>query len=437
MLKSEKETRKHNRMKKNPILMRALGLLLIFQVVESSAQYKIREGDEEGELKSSSIVVPYAFSTESLGFGLGVGASYGPKGESYYYGTAYVTDNGSSLGMIGGNNLKIPGIERLRVRPTLLVAHYTKMRLYLDGNPDYEFIERAGSNESSKSNYREEDAMDVLLDMKFSYVLPWGHYRDKAVHTYITDNGVLKENPSGGTSINPLKSGQSTIIVHPYYRKQFADAEEGETLFLKLGYKHDNRDFIPNPHRGYLIQGGISHDPDWLGDTKKWTSLDGELAGFIPLWDASWSRQQTLALSVWGAYSPTYEIDATGKKTGNPPYFTGPTLGGFWRLRGYPSFRFHDKTAILYAAEYRLMPEWQPFGKVHLLDPLNIRWWQIVALVEAGRVAPSWNISTLHQDMKYDYGIGLRGMFHGSIGRLDVVMSEEGISLSAMLGQTF
>ena len=107
------------------------------------------------------------------------------------------------------------------------------------------------------------------------------------------------------------------------------------------------------------------------------------------------------------------------------------------RLRGYPSNRFHDTAALLYSAEYRLMPDWQPFAKIDLLNPLGIRWWQIVGLAEAGRVAPSWNIDTLHTDMKYDFGIGLRGIFHASIGRIDFVFSEEGFVFAAMVGQSF
>jgi len=423
-------------MKKSIFTFYILGLLTLFQSMWATAQYKIREGDEEGELKSSTIVVPYAFSTEALGFGLGVGGSYGPKGESFYYGTVYATDNGSAFGMLGGYNLRVPGIERLHMRPTVMVGHYTHMRIYVDGNPNFP-NERAGSNESSEYNYREEDAMDIRADVEFRYTLPWGHYRDSAVHTYITDNGILKENPSGAESWNPLKSGLSALLFQPYYRKQYTDAEGKETLFFKFGYMHDNRDFIPNPHRGYLLKTSVSHDPDWLASSRKWTSLEGELDGFVPLWDTSWSRQQTLALSVWSAYSPTYDPRSDSADNGMPPYFTGPTLGGFWRMRGYPSYRFHDKAAIHYCAEYRLMPEWQPFGEIRLLDPLKIRWWQIVGLVEAGRVAPTWDLGTLHTDMKYDFGIGLRGMFHASIGRIDLVVSDEGFSFSAMVGQTF
>ena len=423
-------------MRKSTILFYAIGLLLFFHAVEVSAQYIIREGDEQAEIKSRTYVIPYAFSTETLGFGVGLGASYGPKSESLYYGTIYGTDNGSSFGMVGGNNLKLPWFDRLYFRPWLSAGHFTHMRVYVDGNDDYAG-ERAGSNESSKDNYREEDAVDITLDLECRYTLPWGHYRDSAVHTYITKNGVLKEKPSGAESWNPLESGRSTVLFRPYYRKQYTDVEGAETLFFEVGYKHDNRDFVLNPHRGYLLKTNISHDPDWLADSRKWTSLEGEINGYIPLPTTRWARQQTLALSAWAAYTPTYDVNSTAEDNGATPYFTGPTLGGYWRLRGYPSYRFHDKAALLYTAEYRLMPEWQPFGKVDLLDPLKIRWWQIVGLVEAGRVAPSWDLSTLHTDMKYDVGVGLRGMFHASVGRLDFVVSEEGFSISAMLGQTF
>jgi hypothetical protein len=381
-------------------------------------------------------VLPYAFSTETLGFGAGLAGSYGPKSETLYYGTIYGTDNGSVFGMLGGHNIRFPGVERLHFRPWLSMGHFTHMRVYIDGNPNF-LDERAGSNESSEDNYREEDANDIIADLEFRYTLPWGHYRDTAVHTYITQNGLLKENPSGAESWNPLESGKSTILFQPYYRKQYTDAEAGETLFFQLGYEHDNRDFTPNPHRGYLLRTSISHDPNWLADTRQWTSIDGEIDGYIPLWDPSWSRQQTLALSMWTAYAPSYDVHSTSNDNGKPPYFTGPTLGGFWRMRGYPAARFHDKAAIYYSAEYRLMPEWQPFGEIALLDPLRIRWWQIVGVVEAGRVAPSWDLGTLHSDMKYDFGIGLRGMFHALVGRIDFVISDEGTTFTAMVGQSF
>jgi len=412
-------------------------MVLLIRPVSSEAQYIIRQGDKAGEINRRTIILPYVFSSETLGLGVGLGGSYGPESQpqSTYYGTIYGTENGSWLGMLGGYNLQMPGLERLYIRPHIIASRASEMRLYIDGNPDYA-AERAGSNESSENNYIQKDAHDLIIDLQLRYILPWGHYRTEPVHTYITRNGTLHKNPSGAESWNPLKSGQSAIIFRPYYRNIFSDEEEGETLYFELGFNHDNRDYIPNPHRGYQLKIGISHDFDWLEDTRSWTSIDGEIDAFIPLWDTSWSRQQTLALSWWAAYAPSYD-SRTVSNTGKPPYFAGPTLGGYWRLRGYPAYRFHDKAAIYYGAEYRVMPEWQPFGAIELLDPLQIRWWQIVGLLEAGRVAPSWDIGTLHTDMKYDVGIGLRGMFYTGIGRLAFVVSDEGFSLVAMFGQTF
>lgn len=412
-------------------------LLLMFGGMSVRAQHIIREGDEDGDMRSRTILVPYAFSSETLGLGIGLAGSYGPVEHSLFYGTAYATDNGSGRLVFGARHLSVPGIDRLHIFPLVSLGHFTQLRVYVDGNPDFAGTERAGSNESSAQNYIEEDAQESIIDLEMRYTLPWGHYRHNHVHTYITKNGLLKENPSGAEAWNPLLSGQSTLLIRPYFRKQFADVDELETLFLELGYQHDNRDFILNPHRGYLFKTSVAHDPAWLQETRRWTSLKGELNGYIPLWDTDWSRQQTLALSAWAAYSPSYNPGSGTKNDGKPPYFTGPTLGGMWRLRGYSSNRFHDKSALLYTAEYRLMPEWQPFGKIGLLDPLGIRWWQVVGLAEVGRVAPSWNMETLHTDMKYDVGIGLRGMFHSSVGRVDFVYSDEGFSFIAMFGQTF
>jgi len=224
--------------KYNSILL-FLMLSAFFHPQETKAQYVIREGDEEGPIRSRTVVVPYAFSSETLGLGIGAGASYGPESQphSTYYSTVYLTDNGSWLGLIGGHNLSFKKFERLSFRPYTIFSQDTHLRVYAGFNNPDDLTERAGTNESSPENYLEADAKQAILDLQMRYTLPWGHFRDSPIHTYITKNGILKENPSGGTSVNPLNSGQSVVLFKPYYRKIFTDVAELETLYFQLGYE--------------------------------------------------------------------------------------------------------------------------------------------------------------------------------------------------------
>ena len=69
---------------------------------------------------------------------------------------------------------------------------------------------------------------------------------------------------------------------------------------------------------------------------------------------------------------------------------SGATLGGLWRMRGFPAQRFSDKAAIYYALEYRMIPEWNPFNNWPWLQKyIGIEWMQFAPFVEVGRVAPT------------------------------------------------
>ena len=85
----------------------------------------------------------------------------------------------------------------------------------------------------------------------------------------------------------------------------------------------------------------------------------------------------------------------------------------------------------------RLIPEWQPLNEIELLDWAAIQYWQWVAFAEAGQVASSYNLSDLHSGMKTDVGIGLRGMVHKAVVRLDFSVGEEGSRITVMYGHPF
>ena len=85
----------------------------------------------------------------------------------------------------------------------------------------------------------------------------------------------------------------------------------------------------------------------------------GEIEGF---------RQCVLALDFWTAYSPTWDVQADGTIAHRPPAFPAPRLGGLFRMRAYPSQRFSDKAAVYYAAELRMVPNWNFFDSLPWLQ---------------------------------------------------------------------
>lgn len=110
---------------------------------------------------------------------------------------------------------------------------------------------------------------------------------------------------------------------------------------------------------------------------------------------------------------------------------------GLRRLRAYPPERFNDKAAIYFSAEYRFTPRGNPLGELALLRGFDIEWWQIVGFVEAGRVAPAWNVKTFETDMQHSIGVGLRTMAARSVVRLDAAFSGETWQIYAMVGHPF
>ena len=116
----------------------------------------------------------------------------------------------------------------------------------------------------------------------------------------------------------------------------------------------------------------------------------------------------------------------------------GATLGGVWRMRGYPTQRFNDRSAIYYSAEMRLTPRWNPFDAWPGVQKyLGVEWIQFVPFVEVGRVAGEYDLGELHSDMKWDAGLGLRAWMKGFVVRADTAFSDEGFGVQMMIGHPF
>ena len=397
----------------------------------------------DGKFEKNIISVPYAFYNDSFGFtGAYVYAVTGwPQKQAALISTAMAGSKGSAMGFMMGKDLRIPYTRRLFLDAIVQAGYFQDNDIYVDGNPDFP-DERAGSNDSDEDDYVTSDGMDNFFRLRFKYLLPIGHGKDEIISTQVVDRGMLVEGATGGESWNPFVSGRTYIEMKPFYRKQEVDSddirEDVKTNGLEVSLFRDNRDFKTNPSRGSALRLKFNRDFGWLDSSDSWTVVDGEFDKYFSLGASDWFRQRVLAFDIWTAYSPTWNEKRNGDIENGAPSFAGATLGGLWRMRGYPSQRFSDKAAIYYAAELRLIPDWNPFENWSWIQKhIGIQWLQFVPFVEVGRVASDWGIQRLHEDMKWSSGLGVRFWAKGIVARIDSAVSDEGFGIQMIIAQPF
>jgi hypothetical protein len=421
-----------------------LGIFLLFiflSGVPASGQ-SIRVGPD-GQFSEQTLSLPYAFFNE--GFGFAVGYVYGlvgrPQKQATLLATVMAGSKGSAMGFLVGRDLQMPRVERLFLDPIISVGYFKDNEIYSNGNPDFP-DERAGSNDSDEDNFVEGDGWDNFFRLRFKYLLPIGDGRDEIIETHKIKEGLLEPNPGDRFSLNPFNSGRSFLELRPFYRSQQIDGDDVDettkTNGLDFSAFWDNRDFYANPSRGFGLRGKVSRDFGWFDSSESWTNVEGELDVYIPFHLGNWLRQGVIALDYWTSYSPTWDEQSDGTVDNRPPSYTGSTLGGLWRLRGFPTQRFNDKATVYYSAELRLIPRWNPFKRWEWIQKyVGIQWLQFAPFAEVGRVAPSWNLDTLHTDMKWSLGLGVRAWAKGIVARIDGAVSEEGGQVQMIISQPF
>ncbi len=389
-----------------------------------------------------SLSLPYGFYNQQFGFAAGwvMGRIGYPQPQATMLGTVIVGSEGSAMGFLMAQNLQIPGVDRLFIDPILSFGYFDDVDSYIGGNPNFA-DERAGTNDSHEDNFVSGSGFDNFARARFRYLLPIGHGRDQIIPDYEVLDGLLYSGATGGTSLNPLESGRSFFELRPFYRSQEIDGthtdEKLRTNGIDLGYFWENRDFPPNPSRGNALTLKLSRDFGLLNSSESWTVLQAELDAYHDFGENDWFRSQVLALDFWTADTPSWDKNGDSIDHRAPAY-TGATLGGLWRMRGYPSQRFNDRSAIYYSAEFRLTPRWNPFDAWPVVqEHLGVEWIQIVPFVEVGRVAGSYDLSELHSDMKWNAGIGLRAWVQGFVLRVDTAVSSEDFGIQMMIGQPF
>ncbi len=161
------------------------------------------------------------------------------------------------------------------------------------------------------------------------------------------------------------------------------------------------------PSPGYARRGGLYglayHNYADRDDTYSFDRMDAEIVQHIPILRENW------VISLHGLLQTTLDNDDV------VPYFLMPSLGSGSTLRGYSSWRFRDRHALLMSAEWRWIP--------------NRRGIDMALFYDTGKVTPRFDDLSL-KGLKSDVGIGIR--FHSPLAtplRIELATGSEGMRL--------
>jgi len=402
------------------------------------------------------IVAPVAFATNATGLFGGIAVIkeglFQPQTTlvaSVFYGVRQdVRINGIekeknfSGGFISFSDFKLPYTERLFFSFNGLKSYFPKKRTYI-----------FGSNDSNR-NAVIKSAGDVnYFNTAFRYVLPIGEGLDNPGGVCALQDGFALGRQACGND-TPILTGRTSIGLKTFYQYENTENtliwrdpvwwEHGtskptwSTNGLRVFLAHDNTDFNLNPSRGYQFGLQYSRDFAWEDSLQSWDALSAKYNHYYNLDTFSFSKQNVLALSLWTAYSFSWENDkeiTAGINAHRPPTWEGARLGGLFRMRAYDQNRFSDKAAFYATAEYRTIIDYNPLKHQDML-PNVVDWFQVVGFVEAGRVHDQYDFDLL-SNMKVDVGISLRAMVAELPVRLDVALGTEGTNMWLMVNQPF
>ena len=164
----------------------------------------------------------------------------------------------------------------------------------------------------------------------------------------------------------------------------------------------DWRPAIDYARRGGLYEIAAHHYAD-RDDTYSFDRLDAELVQHIPILRENW------------VISMRARLETVLGDDDQVPYFLLPSLGSGSTLRGYSSWRFRDRHAVLVSGEWRWIPNRMALDMAFFYD--------------AGMVASRLDAITLGSFVS-NYGVGMR--FHGPTNtplRIELAHGREGLQL--------
>ncbi|MFT5790010.1 MAG: hypothetical protein ACI8SJ_002134 [Shewanella sp.] len=372
------------------------------------------------------VAVPFAFSSESLSTALGAAGLVKHAGQvqASILGIGLYSANDSWVAYLSAHNYQIPEVDSWLFSVETYQAQFKEGIYYLS--------ELAALNQDPN---QDADKVVTLGDESYTrfhakYVLPWGRGVNGAARSLARSTEA--------TQWNPLTSGVTSIAVSPFVQTRELQGYESlpqKSQGVALELDWDNRDNGKNSTQGGQTSLKFSRD---FGSEERnsWTTWEFEQSAFFAIGANDWFAQQVMAFNFYLADTPTWNAQS-GDNYHRPPTFAGVSLGGFDHLRGYASKRFTGRSAVLYSAEYRIQPRWQPLQEWPVFNLYDVPWWQWVAFAEAGQVAEEFDAQALHDDLQWTAGIGARFEVESVVVRAELAFGSEDSQFWVMVNQPF
>lgn len=374
-------------------------------------------------ISSNSAVVPFMFSTESMGTTIGMAGVIKGVGQpqAALIGVGLISDKGTYATYIGASNYLFG--DSLLVGGDAYTSEYKSYSYYLGDQ---------GSSGSSGEDFTLADGKEDQLRLSFRYILPLGSAQEDGAKSALIQQRKI-------TGWQPLESGISSIEIQPFYKSRDLGPsqpshEATQTWGTQLMFDWDNRDDLRNPTQGSHSNLTFSYAPE-QGDDSQWWTWELEQSAYVDLGPLSeLFNKQVVAFNFYTADTPSWQSDSYD---GRPPEYSGINLGGLYRLRSFQSGRFHDRSAIAYSLEYRVMPDWQPLEEMPIIGFYDVPWWQWVLFYDLGQVSDSYNLKALHDDMSWSAGAAIRFQVEGVVVRTELAWGNEDSEFRVMINQPF
>jgi hypothetical protein len=202
-----------------------------------------------------------------------------------------------------------------------------------------------------------------------------------------------------------------------FYAEQFPQGEPGISSLWQLGFTIDNRDFEPNPSRGFFFESSVRACDSWWGCHWKYAGVNAELTSYLPIYTIE-PRLVVLAnrsiVDVENGDVPTEEIAETGGTRDDAAF------GGQWIGRGIRDRRYIGKVKVIDQVEAR----------THFFD---VNMWNMkldvggAVFTDLGYIAADIpSIAVEHPNILWGVGCGLRFVFQDAINwHVDVAVSPD------------